>query len=271
MRRLVSVLAAGAFLVGTAGTASAELLRWEGTLSLHLMRMGTMAATGGSFATVNGSASLGHLTTLSISGGITWKGSIFVSDPEVAPLNAIRGSFTLGSGALAPISGATASGGGLTQNVLPVPGDLKFCILFAACVSYIPVPLTVGGTRGVGIGGMLTVNGYGPGIQISIHGAPWTIGVASVTGLPTENGGFSTTSVIGFAHGPASGTSSTARISGAVQLVTPAKVVSTLGDGTVWPMLGVLTIHFVPEPQTFVLFASGLAALGIARRGRAKK
>ncbi len=42
-----------------------------------------------------------------------------------------------------------------------------------------------------------------------------------VTGIPTANGGFSTSSRFGFAHGPASATSSTALISGVLQLVTP--------------------------------------------------
>jgi hypothetical protein len=93
-----------------------------------------------------------------------------------------------------------------------------------------------------------------------------------VTGIPTANGGFFTTSsVFGFAHGPASATSSTANISGVVQLVSPAVVMTTLGTGTVSALFSILTIHFVPEPQTFLLFGAGIAALGIVRRRHAKK
>jgi hypothetical protein len=269
MRKLVCALAAGALLACTAGTAGAGPLRWQGTLSLQLVGINTVDATGGSFATVNGSGSLGHLTTLAINGGITGTASLFISDPGLAPLVAVRASMTLGSGALRPISGAAASGEGLTQKVLPVGGIFKFCILW--CVSYLPVPLTVSGTQGVGIGGMLTLNGYGPGIHISMQGAPWTVKTAVVTGIPTDNGGFSSISAFGFAHGPASITSSTANISGVVQLVTPAKIMTTLGTGTIWPVLGTLTIHFVPEPGPLLLFGAGVIALGIARRRRAKQ
>jgi hypothetical protein len=277
MRKLSALLVATAVGLCLAGGVSAELLHWEGTLTLHLPRATplTVPVRYGvtPVATVNGSGGLGHLTTLSISGGITgYGGWMFVTDPYLAPLNAVMVQSTaLGSGALRPFSGAAASGEGLTQNVLPVAGHLRFCIIFGACVSYLPVPLTVGGTRGMGIGGVLTVNGYGPGVQASMYGAPWTVRTAVVPGVPTEDGWSSIDPVVGFAHGPASNTSSTARIGGVVQLVTAATVVSALGDGKAWPLFGILTTHFVPEPETFLLFASGLAILAIPRHRRAKK
>ncbi len=72
-------------------------------------------------------------------------------------------------------------------------------------------------------------------------------------------------------RGPASATSSTAAISGVVQLVTAARIVSTLGGTTVTPLLTTLRIHLVPEPGTFVLFGSGVVALGFVGRSRLRK
>ncbi len=78
-------------------------------------------------------------------------------------------------------------------------------------------------------------------------------------------------SAFGFAHGPASATSSTAAVSGVVQLVTATRVVATLGAGLTTALLTTLTLHLVPEPGTFVLFGSGVVALGIAGRSRLRK
>jgi hypothetical protein len=64
----------------------------------------------------------------------------------------------------------------------------------------------------------------------------------------------------GVRHGPASATSSTAAASGQIQLVTPI-LISTNSPNPTIPAFGVLTLHFVPEPGTFVLLGLGVAAL----------
>jgi len=148
---------------------------------------------------------------------------------------------------------------------------VKLCILFMNCVSYIPIPLTVNGTRGVGIGGLITINGFGnAGIKISVGGAPWTIKTAEIP-IPTPSGGSFTTHRSGFAHGPASQTSSTAQVSGVVQLVTPVVVQTSVSGLEVLPTFATLRIHLVPEPSSFLLFGSGVVALGIAARSRTKR
>jgi hypothetical protein len=264
MRKLLRPLLLGAVILAAASASNATVHNFRGTLQLQLGQLPPVVATGGAAATLNSSAGLGPLTTLGLNGGITGTGKVFITDPNAAPLLELRGTMTLGAGALAPIVG----GGPLTQNTLPVQGVFKMCIIFGGCISYIPIPLTAGGTRGVGLGGLLTVNGYGAGIQISVIGAPWTIATAVITGIPTANGGFSTSTAQGWAHGPASGTSSTANHGGVVQLVTPTITMTTLGTGTLTPLFGILTIHFVPEPGTFLLFGSGVVGLAVFGRRR---
>ena len=71
----------------------------------------------------------------------------------------------------------------------------------------------------------------------------------------------------GFAHGPASLTSSTAQPSGILQLVTVSKAYTSLaGAFPELPVIGFLDLHFVPEPGTLMLL--GLGVMGLAAVGR---
>ncbi|MDH3212300.1 MAG: PEP-CTERM sorting domain-containing protein [Myxococcales bacterium] len=268
MRKLSGFLVAVALGLCLAGGASAKLLGWEGTLTLEFVRPGipVVPFAGGGVATINGSGGIGPLDALRLAGGITGSRSrVSVTDPGLAPLVGVGAAVTLGTGLLGPISGGT--GASLSQNTLALGGMAKECILFYECGSYIPIPLTVGGTRGAGIGGLITVNGFGTrGVQISVTGAPWTIGSAvafnNAWGVPT-----STAVRWGFAHGPASGTTSTANRGGVVQLVTPIQYVTSLSGTS--GFFGVLRIEFVPEPSTALLLGAGF--VGLALMGRDAK
>ncbi len=276
MRKALAILAATSFLLGIAGTAHAKLIGFNGTLSISLGVLPPIVATGSGNALLNGSiGGLGaHLTTLQIlTNTVSVTGvTVPITDPAAAPVISIRGSAALGTGVLRPISGAAASGAGLSLNTLPIAGGIVPCILFMVCPFSPFVPLSVNGTRGVGIGGLVTLNTFGTKVvKFSIYGQPWTVKTALVTGIPTDNGGLSTASAFGFAHGPASAISSTAAVSGVVQLVTASRIVSTLGITLITPLFATLTIHLVPEPGTFVLFGSGVVALGIAGRRRLRK
>jgi len=74
---------------------------------------------------------------------------------------------------------------------------------------------------------------------------------------------------MGFQHGPASLTSSTAAASGQVQLVTPILISNSLSDQAVMPAFGIMDLHFVPEPGTLLLLGSGMA--GLVLFGRTKR
>ena len=271
MRRFMAWVAAAALLLGGAEAADAKILGFGGTLAIELGLVSPLVVTGVcgvGCAILNGSTGEDHLSTLFIaeSGAISASTTV----PASSPLVSVRAMAALGTGVLFNISGGAASlapGGG----TLPVGGEVRLCLLFNSCVSYIPIPLTVNGTRGVGIGGLITINGFGnAGIKISVGGAPWTIKTAEIP-IPTPSGGSFTTHRSGFAHGPASQTSSTAQVSGVVQLVTPVEVQTSLAGFEALPIFATLRVHLVPEPSSFLLLGSGVAALGIAGRSRAKK
>jgi hypothetical protein len=252
-----------------AGPSSAATLNWSGTFALELGTTPPIVNQGAGVATINGSSSLGHLQTLRLAGGISGATTIPLTDPEATTLVSLRATAQLGTGTLSGISG----GPPLAGDVLPIGGEVRLCILSAGCGVNLPIPLTVSGTRGIGIGGLVTVNTFSTAgfIKVSAVAAAWTLGVASVTAIPTLNGGTSTVTVQGFVHGPASATSNTASSvgSGVVQVVTPIRVTTSLPPPSdVLALLGILKLHFLPEPGLVLLIGSGVAGLLVIGRHR---
>ncbi len=259
-----------AALFGAAGLASVakgERLVWVGTLSVEIYGFEPVSNIGTGVATVDPPP----VNKIRIENGLTLKGTANVV-PPAATLTPIFPAFTMeASLGTATLSGFQA-GPPLTKNVLPLRGLWKFCVLSPSCVSFIPLDLTVNGTRGVGIGGIITVGSTGTGtvaVRISLEAAPWTFGTARVTGLPTLNGGETTLTETGFAMGPAT--------SGGIRLVSPVMIDGTLetGDPLAFSVrkggFGILTLHFVPEPGFILLLGSGAVGLAIMGRKRAKK
>jgi len=287
MRKLVMLSAAAMLAFGVTGTANAAPLNWNGTLILELGTLPAIPATGGGVATVNDSGALGHLHYLRLKGS---RGGIQstdvmapVTDAAAAPIVSIRVTAELGSGTLGNISGGVQSQP-LTKNILPINGLAKVCLFSTACGTFLPLALTQHttgtGTKGVGIGGILTIGGTSP-IRISIEAAPWTVKTkTSIDQITTPAGPippgikkFVTRMARGFAHGPSSNTSSTAQPSGVVQLITPMQVVTNLTNGSneKIALFGFLTVHFVPEPGMLLLLGSGVAGLVLLGRHRMRK
>jgi len=289
MRKWFVLVAAISLVLGTAGVAGAAPLNWGGSTTLTIADIPSFHFSGGGVATVNASAGAvpAHLDTLRLKGSrgqIEGTDTQFITDPDTAGngIAAVIVQVAHGTGTFAPVSGGAASTSVLTRNILPIYGMAKICLLSTACSLYLDMPFTqpttVNGVPGtgisaVGVGGLMTAGGYG-GIRISLQAAPWTIKTTTVVDQITTPTGesriFVDVTAQGWAHAPASTTSSTAQPSGVVQLVTPGQIVSNIPLGSNDKLSGIIVtvMHFIPEPGLFLLLGSGVVGLGLLGRRR---
>jgi len=271
MRRWTLSLGMGSALtacitLGLIGSAGAATLDFTGTLNLQLAATPAFVVPGAGTAQVTDDGSF-HLLSFLLPGGTF--GPITTSIPITSNAEATAFWLTLPgnlTGSFGGISGGPPGGGSMGLQ-----GVDKICLGFASCeFAHVPFPFTpTAGGAGFGIGGTRTIPGA---VNLTVQDAPWTIGQPVMT-IHTPNSTISVPTLPGgFAHGPASLTSSTAQRSGVVQLVTVSKVYTSLvGAFPETPLIGVLTLHFVPEPGTLLLLGSGVAGLALhARRKRGR-
>lgn len=247
MRKVQVFLAAGLLLaLGIGGQAQAATAPFTGSIGLQIATLSS-ESTGSGTHTVNGSTGGGHLSSFTMPPGAigTSALSILVTDPAAAPIGGLQITVNNASGAF--------TGGANIGGTMPLNGASKVC-LFGPCsgaAANITVPLTV-----VGAGGTTAVSVF---VNVTVTGNPWTIG-----SVP-----FGTVSTAGFAHGPASVTSSTASESGVLRMVTPVFISTNIPASAVVPSFGFFDVHFgVPEPGTLALFASGIATFILLGRNR---
>jgi hypothetical protein len=291
MRRLTTLILAAAVGLGLASTVEAATLEWSGTLTVKMPLAGDLPPfvhIGTGVATVNGSAGgIGHINTIRLHHGLSYSGgnnvpeTIPLTGPENPTLVTLRATgMRLGraggmSNALTlnGISGGAPLG---TKNTGQPAGNLKMCLLFPGCANYLPISFGEDASNAVGVGGMFSVQGrrqFSLTFSFSMWGAPWTIGLASIRNVTTEtpNGGITTYTVTvqGFVHGPASGTSTTAAISGVLQVVTPVLIWTSVGAPYTWQAAWFeVRLRFIPEPGMLLLLGSGAAGLLMLGRFR---
>jgi len=270
-----------------AAPSGAAIFETEVAGTLQFSNLGRVSASssGTGLATVNGSAGGpgGHLNTISVLPvpDAVLNTVIAVTDPIVTAGGIVEVRLTnvgprpdLQGGLFAPVSGVAQNTAlQLSQNTMPSTGQVRICLFYAGCNSG-SLTLQVGGTVngqlvGAGVGGLLTIGGEGA-IRISLFGAPWTVKTVSVSNR-TDNGGITFLVRNGFAHGPASLTSSTAVTSGVVQIVAANQQVAVgiPGNNDRSGTISSIQTHFAPEPGLLLLLgagAAGLALLGARRR-----
>jgi hypothetical protein len=247
-------VAAAALLAAT--PAFAATLPFQAQLTIQLGPGFTgepaITVTGSGVATVNGSGSGLALTALAIPAtAFSTTGAIQpVTDPLAAPVQGLQLTMENAAG------GFAVTGGGHLGGAMALAGALRVC-LFMPCgapVANIVVPLTP-----VGVGGTAQAVGA---VNVTVTGAPWTTGtVTAVAPVATA---------MGFAHGPATATGSTAQAGGLLQLVTPIVVSTNASADEPRVAFGVLTIEFVPEPATGALLIAGLACVASLGRRRTR-
>ena len=244
--RLVSALCVTALC---ATISNAAVLPFTGSLTIEFVAPPVVDAPritvlGTGVATTNGPGS--HLATLALPASPFATTGLLapVTDPA-APPAFISLLLTVHNGA------GTIMGGG---GSIPLAGLLRDCI-FQPCKTVPPANISIP-LSPVGVGGSATVSSL---INVTVSGAPWTVGTAAA-GTGTQ---------MGFQHGPASLTSSTAAASGQVRLVTPIFISTSLSPLAVMPAFGIMDLHFVPEPGTLLLLGAGIA--GLVLYGRTKR
>jgi hypothetical protein len=204
-----------------------------------------------------------------------------VTDPEVTQgsgIVAVKLTMTgLGTPSTYNSLGNISGGGPLSPNQFGFAGNARVCLYDPNCLpgGFLGLDfqkhMTTSSVEGAGIGGLLSIGQFGS-IRISIVNNPWTIGNALAVDQ-TDNGNFINLTTNGFAHGPASLTTSTAKPSGTVQFVTPLQISTNLtaGSGALIGTFGLLRLHFIPEPGVLLLLGSGVAGLVLLGRQRMKR
>jgi len=238
--------------------ARAAVLSFTGSLSIQVagvfpvpgIQLPPIVVPGSGMA--NAAAESAHLQTLTVPASAFSAAQVVlaITDPMANPVRGIQATVHNAEGRF---SGATLGG------VMPLAGVTKVC-LFKAC-SAATANISIPFSEVVGAGGTIHVQPPTTTRGTTVVGAPWTAGVAAV-GTITQ---------MGFAHGPGSGTSSTAQASGAARLVSPIFVSTSIAVYATAPSFALLDLHFAPEPSSLLLSGGGAAALlalGTARYRR---
>lgn len=245
--RLILVMA---FTVAFAAPARAAVLPFTASLEITMNAFSVSVIDSG-VATVNLSGGGAHLSQIQFAAGaISGTDLVPITDPGALPIAGIQLDVANGAGTIAETSG------GVLRGEMALPGVMKLCLFgtpgCSAAVGNVSVPLTPVGQDGAWA--------FQPGaVNVTVVGAPWTTGTVSVGTLTT----------MGSAHGPASGTSTTAQAGGSLRLVTPIYITTNIGAGPIIGSFAILTLHFVPEAATAILLGAGIATLGaIGKRSR---
>lgn len=298
MRKRLNLLVSGLLALGLAVPATAGTSVFSGTLTLNLGTLPNIPITGAGVATMNGGLGGTSITTIALpndgnginpyNGRIKGKGQANITDPDSTILKAVAVDFTVEAGDLAGAPSLIGNGA-LSNSDLGLAGGLaRVCLFSTSCAAFLPLQMTHVGGLGLGIGGQQTLGGAGT-VRISVDHAPWTILTGKAIDQPdnpangtvTFNGGqgsvaaelYKVDTQMGFAHGPASVTGSTAFTSGVLQFVTPGQVTTSITSISALRVsnISTLRLHVVPEPGLLLLLGTGVAGLVVLGQRKLRK
>ncbi len=166
------------------------------------------------------------------------------------PIDGLQGNFGLWSTS-APLPLRTFERGtnGRIAGVVRLLGSVRVCLFSSTgCPGtsdlFIRLDHATPGTGSLFYDGAVGWQGTwagagGSGVNLTVRAAPWTTGTVNAGGGLTA---------MGFAHGPASATGSTAQNGGQLNLVTPIFISTSIPNSPYFPAIGTLSVTFTGDP-----------------------
>jgi hypothetical protein len=139
----------------------------------------------------------------------------------------------------------------------PLAGNAKIGLFGPPPFAFLTVPLSSFGVEGA------TAMVSSPlGVSITAFGSGWTTGKVEVIGTTGDFAGMVLAS--------ATGTDQRTLIGGlgTIVLVTPTLTKTNVAGSENLPLIGTLTLTYVPEPTTLMLLGAGVAGLAVLGRRR---